>query len=386
MKYPRELFRIEGNKDGVNLVFIGGMHGNEPSGIMALQEFEAAYRSNPFAIDGSIFAFTGNRKALERNVRFIDEDLNRIWQKNHVDLVMSGEIPEESQTAEDKELFELWSEIQALMDERSGRFIFIDLHTTSVETVPFITMSDTLMNRAFAQHVPVPVVIGIEEFLNEPLLSFVNELGCVSFAFEAGQHEAKSSVENHIHLVWTSIFLAGLSNSKSTLSLEEHKRALFKNAEKNHQIYEIRSRQGIDTYDRFKMNPGFKNFSPIDEGTPLAYLNNEKLHAEEDGFIFMPLYQKQGSDGYFTIRPFSKFWLGVSWLFRRAKFFNLLPALPGVSKSDQPDQLLVDPDVAKWYSTEILHLMGYRRKIGAKDHTIFLKRKYDFKGPEKVFN
>ncbi len=381
MKYPRELFRIEGNTNGVNLVFIGGMHGNEPSGVEALLHFESAYSQSPFPIDGNIYAFTGNRKALERNVRYIDEDLNRIWQVSHVDLVMRGEIPEHTQTAEDKELFELWTEIKKLMDERSGPFIFIDLHTTSVDTVPFITMSDTLMNRSFARHIPVPVVIGIEEFLNEPFLSFVNELGCISFAFEAGQHEAKSSVENHVHLIWMSIFQAGLSADKQNLKLKDHSRSLYKNADKNHQIYEIRSRCGIDTYDRFKMNPGFKNFSPISQGEHLAYLNNEKLYAEENGYIFMPLYQKQGSDGYFTIRPFSKFWLGVSWIFRRAKLHNILPTLPGVTRSSEPDQLLVDPQVAKWYSTEVLHLMGYRRKVEAKHHTVFLKRTYDFKGP-----
>jgi succinylglutamate desuccinylase len=53
--------------------------------------------------------------------------------------------------------------------------------------------------------------------------------------------------------------------------------------------------------DEFEMLPGFKNFDKIVKGEQLAKDKNGPIYAESDGYILMPLYQKQGEDGFFII-------------------------------------------------------------------------------------
>ena len=50
------------------------------------------------------------------------------------------------------------------------------------------------------------------------------------------------------------------------------------------------------------MKEGFKSFQQIEKGELLANLNGEELKSKKKGFIFMPLYQKRGSEGFFTIQ------------------------------------------------------------------------------------
>jgi succinylglutamate desuccinylase len=50
--------------------------------------------------------------------------------------------------------------------------------------------------------------------------------------------------------------------------------------------------------DNFEMLPGFNNFDKIVKGQQLANDKNGPIYASIDGYILMPLYQKQGEDGF----------------------------------------------------------------------------------------
>jgi len=382
VKVSREIARVETSDTGPNIVFIGGMHGNEPSGVLALHHVCSQLKKQEPLINGNIYALAGNLTALEQGERYIVNDLNRIWQADNVERALKKDYHPDEVINEIEEQIELWAIIDELLNKKIGPFIFVDLHTTSVNTVPFITMSDTIMNRQLAKKIPVPVVIGIEEHLSEPLLSYVNDLGFVSMAFEAGQHSDPESVRNHEALIWLTLAYSGVMKKIEIPKFKKHYHMLMHNAERDHRVYEIRSRLGLEPGDRFQMVPGFENFQSIQQGQKLAKLNGEFVRAPEDGMIFMPLYQSQGNDAFFVIKKIAKFWLGVSYILRRLRFYHILPLLPGVRsymKSD--DVMIVDTKVAKWYSKQILHLMGYRRKKSEGEYTLFIKRKYDYKGP-----
>lgn len=382
VKVSREIARIETSKSGPNLVFIGGMHGNEPTGVLALHHVCSQLKKFEPLLHGNVYALVGNLTALEKGERFILNDLNRIWQPDMVEKARTKDYHPDEIIHEIEEQIELWGIIDDLMSRNPGPFIFVDLHTTSVKSVPFITMSDTIMNRQLAKKIPVPVVIGIEEHLNEPLLSYVNDLGCVSMAFEGGQHNDPESVRNHESLVWMLLAHSGVMKKIEVPKFKKHYHVLMHNAEKNHKVYEIRSRKAILPGDSFEMLPGFENFQSIKKDQALGKFNGDLVKAEEKGMIFMPLYQNQGDDAYFIIRKIAKFWLGVSYILRRFHFAKILPILPGVHKYKEDKNIMkVDPSVAKWYSKEILHLMGYRRKKTEGDRTLFIQRKYDYNSP-----
>ena len=54
--------------------------------------------------------------------------------------------------------------------------------------------------------------------------------------------------------------------------------------------------------DDFEMMPNYVNFQEIKKGEYLAKDRNGKILASVDGRILMPLYQKQGEDGFFLIK------------------------------------------------------------------------------------
>jgi len=79
MKTDRIIGRYQGKQAGPLLIFIAGIHGNETAGVKALKEvFEILETQKP-EIHGSIVGLAGNLRALSQEVRYIDEDLNRLW-------------------------------------------------------------------------------------------------------------------------------------------------------------------------------------------------------------------------------------------------------------------------------------------------------------------
>ena len=79
----RIIDRYEGKEPGPLLICIGGMHGNEPAGILAIQEvfrlLDIEDACNPeFSYRGSFIGIRGNLRAIQNEQRFIDRDLNRM--------------------------------------------------------------------------------------------------------------------------------------------------------------------------------------------------------------------------------------------------------------------------------------------------------------------
>ena len=271
----RIISKLEGTKKGITVVIFAGIHGNENSGIFAIQE--VFNKINKFDINGTIYGVSGNLKALELNKRFIDQDLNRIWTFENLErLIRKKELNTEEK--EQSELFDLLNEIVSL---NPGPFYFIDLHTTSSKTPPFITISDALINRRFSKLFPVPIVLGIEEYLNGPLLTYINQLGYVSIGFESGQHDEINSIKNHMSFLYLVLVYARVIKQEDIKDFKELYNNL-KNVSKNHsEIYEVIHLHRIQQNDGFNMINGFKSFQSIKKGTLLAHSNKKQIKSEK---------------------------------------------------------------------------------------------------------
>jgi hypothetical protein len=89
----------------------------------------------------------------------------------------------------------------------------------------------------------------------------------------------------------------------------------------------------------------------------------------------MPLYQKQGEDGFFVVRKLSRFWLVLSSVFRNLKFHQLLRLLPGIERHPENEYCLIaNRKIALFLTTKIFHLFGYRKRIIVDDKIHFIKR------------
>ena len=380
----RIIGEFHGKSEGPVLVFFGGVHGNESAGVIALQQVMAEIERLQPKINGSIYALAGNLNGLEKGIRFEKEDLNRVWTKDRMRQLEKGEITPENANADVKEQIELFKLGKEIFAKYEHQVYCIDLHTTSGPTVPFITLNDTLINRNFATKFPVPVIIGIEEFLVGPILSWVMEIGYPSLAFEAGEHYNPNSVKYHESFVWLSLVFGGLIQANRVPDFEKHQAFLASSNKQLKKVFEVFHRKGVTPAEKFKMKPGYDNLQPIQKGEPLADTVHGPIEASEAGRIFMPLYQDKGNDGFFLVREVSPFWLCLSAKLRTWKFEGLLKALPGVKQDKSDEQtLVVNQGVAKFLSTQIFHLLGYRTKRREEDKLYVSKREYDVRGVAK---
>ena len=366
-----------GNSPGPVMAFFGGIHGNEPSGVIALQNVFNHLETNQIEIKGRLLGLAGNLPALSEKKRFISKDLNRIWDRDFSRQFQTRESLTNGQTAEFQEQCELFEIIEPFLELKTPVY-FIDLHTTSSDSVPFIAINDQLNNRKFALRFPVPTVLGIEEYLQGPLLSYLNDFGHVAMAFEAGQHDDPKSVEFHTSFVYLAMLRAGVIRKEDIPDVEGHWQRLEESGRADRGIFEVIYRRAITPDCKFKMQPGYRNFQSISKGELLAKDFEGEIHASRRGHVFMPLYQNTGEDGFFIVREVPMWALKLSSVLRKINFEYALACLPGVSHHPtQPHALVVNKKVARFLAVQLFHLLGYRRKKDDGDVMIFSRREID---------
>jgi len=349
------------------VVFFAGIHGNEPAGVYALQEVLNDLEKEQ--IKGSVYGIAGNIEALEKQQRFIDKDLNRLWTKEQLHNLNLAE----TLSIEEKEQIELLSFLNETLKKHTGPIYFIDFHTTSSKTLPFITINDSLINRKFSSLFPVPIVLGIEEYLNGPLLSYINELGFVSLGFESGQHDEKDAISNSISFIYLTLVFTNILSQKNVEGFPIYFNQLKNQSRQITDIFEIVHLHKVRNNDHFKMQPNFKSFQIIKKGLVLAKTNDINIVSDHNARIFMPLYQNQGKEGFFIIKKIKPFFLRISMLLRKVRADYLLALLPGIKwKDNTKTALYVNLRVAQFLAKPIFHLLGYRSKqIDATHITLY---------------
>jgi hypothetical protein len=367
----RFLGNIKGSEKSPSVIVIGGIHGNESAGVFALHKVIEEIEEDEIKFKGNFYAISGNLNSLKKKVRYDDIDLNRIWTHEDIDYLKLSGTKFHTEIHEQIAIYDI---IKDILSKDKGPFYFIDLHTTSSDTKPFITISDSLNNRKFSSDFSLPIVLGIEEFLDGPLLTYINEFGHVAMGFEGGQHDDPNSIDNCEAFIWLALVKSGCISKKEINSHSFYENILSE-YNKRTDFYEIDYRFLVKETEDFKMLNGFKNFDKIQEGQVIALNNNKEIKATMNGLIFMPLYQKQGKDGFFIITKISKFWLKLSSIVRKLKMYHFLRLLPGIKKENLNDHtLIVDPKTAKFLAIEIFHLFGYRKQVVKDDKLHFMKR------------
>jgi hypothetical protein len=362
---------VEGSEKAPTVIIFAGIHGNEKAGVKASKKVLHRIKEENIAFKGNLFVILGNINALSKSIRFEDVDLNRIWKKENIDSIKNNSSELNAEVKEQIEIFLIIKDI--LLDEK-GPFYFLDLHTTSSSSQPFITISDSLNNRKFSSNFPVPVVLGIEEYLDGPLLTFINEYGHIALGFEGGEHNDERSVLNCEAFIWKALVHSKCLSKKEIPNYSEYKNELS-NLCCKYEFFEINYRYELQNGEKFIMNSGFENFEAIKKDQSLAQSNGMTISANGNGRIFMPLYQELGEDGFFILQRVSKFWLKTSILARKLKINHFLRMIPGVNKDPENNYtLIVDPKIAKFLTKEIFHLFGYRKQIFKDDKFHFIKR------------
>ena len=374
-QFHRHLGSYGGDVLGPLVICFGGIHGNEPAGALALRQVIQTLQQTAPALKGKFLAFAGNVAALNQGCRFMQRDLNRMWKPERVHSLNAQEPPI-IETAEDSEQRELLNIIEAELKIKHGEVIFLDLHTTSSDGAPFALISDTLTNRRLAQALGTPLILGLEESIDGTILNYINDLGHAAIGFEAGQDEAPQSIQNHAAAVWVTLVEVGCLAPEDAPDLPALRHTLRQASRGLPSVFEVRYRHAITADDAFMMQPGFPNFTRVEKQQPVAEDRRGAVRVNERGFLFMPLYQALGEDGFFLVREVKPFWLRVSAWLRRANVDSLLHWLPGVHylRADK-NSLIINTKIARWFVIEICHLLGFRKHSQVGEQLIISRRK-----------
>lgn len=285
------------DQSGPLVLAVGGIHGNEPSGILGIQSvFEKLLQHRP-ALRGRFVGIAGNLPALAKHTRFIDEDLNRCFCRDRVAEVQA----ESRQSAEEEELRSLLATIGPLASDFED-VCFIDCHTTSSETVPYISVNAHPPSLQLGQLFPLHNVIGLEQCIPGCFGEYCNELDYRGFTFEAGQHDSLASIENQEAAIWLLLVFSGALDSNQVERFDHYQQLLRSHIIEGRRSFRLAAHYRIAKDEAFAMEPGFVNFSKVSKGQLLARNCHGEIRSNCNGRILMPLYQKQGDDGYFLLK------------------------------------------------------------------------------------
>ncbi|CAE7652527.1 astE [Symbiodinium sp. CCMP2592] len=107
------------------VVVLGGVHGNELSGVEVVQRLVSEMCNKPEQVQGEITLAIGNPPAVSRGVRFVHQDLNRCFQEVGGDPAMPLGMEHEQSRA------------KVLMPLLRGLDVLLDLHATNKPSKPF---------------------------------------------------------------------------------------------------------------------------------------------------------------------------------------------------------------------------------------------------------
>ncbi|WP_299459704.1 succinylglutamate desuccinylase/aspartoacylase family protein [uncultured Microscilla sp.] len=288
-----------GNIDADTLMICtAGIHGNEPLGIEALRKvFHILERDQP-NFKGRFVGIAGNRRALAANQRYLSEDLNRIWTPDKLENAKNNRC----QTPDCEELREICKVFDQIDFTQYRQKIYLDLHTTSGENGTFIVATNLAQSHYLTQRLEAPVIIGLEEKLTGTSLRYMHGQGFTSFAFEGGQHQNQQSIDNLVWSIWYTFLGAGCIAEDIIPEEVAQYTHLQEFTENLPNLMELEYLHSIKPEDKFKMLPGFKNFSRVTKGQLLARDCRGEVKSPGDGYLLMPLYQPVGNDGFFLVK------------------------------------------------------------------------------------
>lgn len=294
----RIIGELNGEEKGPLLIFVGGLHGNEAQGLIALENVFNNPEMKTHQLAGRAVALRGNLQAINENKRFISKDLNRIW-TDAENMKINGEA-----IAELEEYEAIKNAIEAELNGDYTEAYLIDLHTTSAPTIPFAVTKNVDNNRRLIEKIDIPYITGLEGYLDGTLLSWMCEKGHCGLAFEAGQHHSRTSMIKHEAFVQLVMYNTGFIKNLAPHKLFKLQDLLDEEMRPKHNHFVLIQRYKIEKEEEFVMEEGFSNFERVYKGEVLAKNQHGEILSDSDANIFMPLYQKQGNDGFFIIKPY----------------------------------------------------------------------------------
>lgn len=245
---------VRGRGAGKRVVIVGGTHGDEQCGIETVQE---AFQDVRLSRGEAVFVM-GNPRAIERNVRFTEANLNRMFR------------PEEELSEEKKVSYE-FRRSRELMPLFTLADALLDVHTSESEIAPpFVICCPT--SRETAAKMPFPILsYGWDKVERGGTDDFMERAGKIGVGLECGYDKNPDSRKRARVAIRAFLFELGLIDEAP-----ENKETPVRTIEA---VYAHMPK--VD----FKRAQAFPDFMPVKKGELIGVDGTEEIRAREDGCV-----------------------------------------------------------------------------------------------------
>ena len=366
------------NRPGPCFVIFGSLHGDEHGGQQALQRVADVLSTEQPTLRGRIVGVLGNLQAITVKKRFVDRDLNRGWSEEHIARLRDQDPSFDS--VEDREQRELADFIDEIENDPNRPLVFLDMHSTSAEGLPFTCMPDTIDNLRIALHTPIPSILGLEETIDGPLLGLLSDRGFAGIIVEGGQHDNPRTVDILESVIWMLLEALGCLREEDMPVIVTHREVTHRERVKSlihglPRVLEIKYRHETRLDDGFQMAGGFEHYDEIKRAQVIATDNKGQISSPCDGRVIMPRYLSNSDQGFFIAVDVSWMFVKILFLLRWLRLDRICHWLPGAHRSpDTPDYITVAHWVPEFF-VNIIRLLGWRRTAQKATHTVLRRRR-----------
>jgi succinylglutamate desuccinylase len=275
---PSNIFHFVGKKKGPSVALMGGVHGDEKMGICIIDILKKELPHQE--IHGEIFLIVGNPEACEKGVRFLDDDMNRLFQEEILHYIQN--LPPHQRNREQKRILEILPILQKTD-------ILLDIHSTISPSVPFVFVENTKRHISLAHILGVQYIVSNGEHAPKDMKScadnFVDRCGGVGITYESGWQKDTANVAEVLKNTKRFFCSVGSAFHGESLSFTPQK--------KTKHIFLHTSL--IPKEHSFRFQRIFRNFDFLPKGSIFATCGGEDILAEKDSYLlFIKTDIKQG--------------------------------------------------------------------------------------------
>ena len=271
----------QGNQPGKTTLIMGGTHGDEKTGVLIVQKLNQILAKSGSDFSGQIITILANLQAIEKNQRYVDEDLNRLWSSQKTQEIES----KKQLNNEEKVLLKIKPYLQQAD-------VFVDIHATISPSEPFIFCQNSPQHLDLASFFEIQKIVSLEKDSNIQSMQvctddFVNANQGIGLTLETGWQKDFSKVDTFLNNILNLLKTKNHLKINQNLGILPEQKSTSKSQKPAKQIYTIYKHLKSPTQD-LVYEQKIKSFAEFKQGQKIAVDSQQEYFADQDCFIIFP--------------------------------------------------------------------------------------------------
>ena len=286
----------KGTKD-ITIILVASVHGNEIEGMKVIKRVFSDLHNHCPIDNIHIIGICASPEAQKAKKRFIDEDLNRLWNNQIFQYIHT--IAPQKRNVEQRIILKLYAMMKFVIESAPNHVYLIDLHTFSSNGDAFIMGQLENDMAAYLNKVcHIPMVLNERDYIKNTIVGYWSRKKINAIIIEGGKKGTKKAINNIYYILCRA--LKGIAKKYIPPPIK-----LISDYSMDDRFpiqYSICYRYNAPSNHLFKMASDYINFQKINEGEVLATEAGKPIYSALNGHILFPLYQKKGDDGFFIVK------------------------------------------------------------------------------------